>query len=100
MDSAIHNPKHKTTTMKIKLTQLFAAALLGLSLTACTTPGGASTAGGTKPYPRTTCLVTGNDLDSMGGAITKVYGKQEVKFCCKPCVKKFEANQAQYMAKL
>lgn len=84
----------------MKLRTLFTAALLGLSLAACTTPDGASTAGGTKPYPLTTCLVTGNDLDSMGGAITKVYGNQEVKFCCKPCVKKFEANQASYLAKL
>ena len=53
-----------------------------------------------KPYPLAKCLVSGNDLDSMGGPITKVYNGQEIKFCCKPCIKKFEANQAKYLAKL
>ncbi len=84
----------------MKFTTLFSALLLGLSLTACSSPDGAATAGGPKPYPHTTCLVSGNDLDSMGGAVTKVYGNQEIKFCCNPCVKKFEANKAAYLAKL
>lgn len=57
-------------------------------------------AAGTKPYPLKTCLVSGNTLGSMGDPVTKVYDGQEIKFCCKPCVKKFEANQAKYLAKL
>jgi len=52
------------------------------------------------PYPLTTCLVTDEDLDSMGGAVTRVHNGQEVKFCCKSCVRKFEADPAKYLAKL
>jgi len=36
----------------------------------------------------------------MGGAIVKVYAGQEVKFCCKGCVKKFEKAQPEYLKKL
>ena len=60
----------------------------------------ASAAAKPKAYPLDVCLVTGNDLESMDGSITKVYGEREIKFCCKPCIKKFEANQAKYLAKL
>jgi hypothetical protein len=53
-----------------------------------------------KAYPLKVCIVTDNDLNSMGGAITRVYNGQEIKFCCKPCIKKFEAKPAKYLAKL
>lgn len=51
-------------------------------------------------YPLKTCLVTSNELGSMGKPITKVYNGQEIKLCCKPCIKKFEANPAKYLSKL
>ncbi|NLT71660.1 MAG: hypothetical protein GXX91_13340 [Verrucomicrobiaceae bacterium] len=51
-------------------------------------------------YPLKVCLVTDNTLGSMGKVITKKHEGQEVKFCCKPCVKKFNANPAKYLAKL
>lgn len=57
-------------------------------------------ASGAKPYPRDTCLVTGNKLGSMGPPVTKVYDGQEVKFCCQPCVAQFEKNPSKYMADL
>ena len=50
--------------------------------------------------PLKTCVVSGNELGSMGKPITKVYDNQEIKFCCKPCIKKFEANPAKYLGKL
>lgn len=53
-----------------------------------------------KPYTSDTCVVTGNKLGSMGAPITKIYGDQEMKFCCKPCVAKFEKNPQRYLAKL
>ncbi|MBK8095443.1 MAG: hypothetical protein IPK32_26630 [Verrucomicrobiaceae bacterium] len=86
--------------MKTALRTFLTTVLLGLSLSACTAPEAAQATYNAKPYPLKTCLVTGNDLDSMGGPITKVYDGQEIKFCCKPCVKKFEANKAKYLAKL
>jgi YHS domain-containing protein len=86
--------------MKTTLRSLLTTVLLGLSLAACAAPQTAAAAEKAKPYPLTKCLVSGNDLDSMGGPITKVYNGQEIKFCCKPCIKKFEANQAKYLGKL
>ncbi|MBL9114362.1 MAG: hypothetical protein JNJ83_05095 [Verrucomicrobiaceae bacterium] len=86
--------------MKTTLRSLLSTALLGLTLAACSAPEAVSAAEKAKAYPLKTCLVSGNDLDSMGGPVTKVYNGQEIKFCCKPCVKKFEANQAKYLAKL
>jgi hypothetical protein len=53
-----------------------------------------------KSYPLKTCIVTDNALGSMGKVITKVYDGQEIKFCCKPCVRKFEKNPAKYLSKL
>jgi YHS domain-containing protein len=53
-----------------------------------------------KPYPLKTCLVTDNDLDSMGDEVSIVYEGQTIKFCCKPCEKKFRANPEKYLAKL
>ncbi len=81
---------NKHINMKTKLATLITTALLALSLSAADV----------KPYPLKTCLVSGNDLDSMGGPITKVYEGQEIRFCCKPCIKKYEANPAKYLSKL
>ena len=93
--------------MKTKLSTLFTAAVLGLTLAACAAPEAAKPVPATaivaakvKPYPLKICIVTDNDLDSMGGEIVKVYDGQQIKFCCKPCVKKFEANKPKYLAKL
>ena len=82
--------------MKTTLRNLLTTALMGLTLALCT----AQAAEKARPYPLKTCVVSGNNLDSMGGSITKVYDGQEIKFCCKPCIKKFEANQAKYLSKL
>ncbi len=51
-------------------------------------------------YPLKTCLVSDNELGSMGKVVTKVYQEQEIKLCCKPCIKKFDANPAKYLGKL
>ena len=53
-----------------------------------------------KPYTLTTCIVSDEALDSMGGPVVKVYEGQEVKFCCKGCIKKFEKGKVEYLKKL
>lgn len=53
-----------------------------------------------KPYPLKTCIVSDNDLDSMGEQASFVYQGQTIKVCCKPCVAKFEKNPAKYLKKL
>lgn len=60
----------------------------------------AASKGTPKPYPLKVCLVTDNDLDSMGDEVSIVYEGQVIKFCCAPCEKKFRANPARYLAKL
>lgn len=84
--------------MKTKLTRLLTPALLGFILaSALSVP---ALAADVKPYPLKVCVVSGNKLGSMGKVVTKVYGDQEMKFCCKPCIKKFDANPSRYLDKL
>jgi YHS domain-containing protein len=89
---------------KIKaLFTLTAAALLlaGCASTGSTPSQGSSASRGkAKPYPLDTCIVTDNELGSMGTPLTKVYDGQTVKFCCKPCVKEFEAEPAKFLPKI
>jgi len=86
--------------MNMKTTIAFLASAFLASCAANATPSSASNAKGVKPYPKKICLVTDNKLGSMGSPITKVYADQEVKFCCKPCVAKFEKNPQKYLAKI
>ncbi len=53
-----------------------------------------------KPYPLNTCIVTDEALDSIGGAIVKIRDGQEVKFCCKGCIKSFDKEPAKYIKKM
>lgn len=82
--------------MKTKIATLLTTSLFALALITAPAAGAADV----KPYTQTTCLVSGNDLGSMGKPITKVYDGQEIKFCCKPCIKKFEASKDKYLKKL
>ena len=94
--------------MKTQLLLLTTLAL-GLSLAspsafAQTAPDPAKKAapakGSAKPYPHKVCIVTDNDLDSMGDETSIVYEGQVIKFCCAPCEKKFLKNPARDLAKL
>lgn len=52
------------------------------------------------PYLFNTCVVSGEELGSMGDPIVKVYEGREVKFCCKMCVPRFEKDLKASFAKL
>lgn len=64
--------------------------------------GGAAMAtdDGAKPYPLTTCVVSGEKLGEMGEPVTLVHAGRELKFCCADCVKDFQADPDKFMAKL
>ena len=79
-------PKHKLNLKTLLTTALIALASIGFAAD--------------KPYPLNTCIVSDNKLGSMGKIIVKSHEGQQIKFCCKPCVKKFDANPAKYLAKL
>lgn len=86
--------------MKTHKTNIASLVLLAASVALASCAGTSSPGGPVKSYPLKTCIVTDNELGSMGEVVTKVYDGQEVKFCCKPCVKKFEANPAKFLSKL
>jgi tetratricopeptide (TPR) repeat protein len=54
----------------------------------------------TKPsedYPLKTCVVSGEDLGSMGDPIAFMYDGTEVQICCKGCMKKFLADPPKFL---
>ncbi len=83
----------------MNLIQTTIAIAIAVAMTSCETTS-KPTATPITPYPLETCIVSDEDLDSMGGAITKVHNGQEIKLCCKSCVKDFEESPAAYLTKL
>jgi len=53
-----------------------------------------------KPYPLTTCIVSGEALDSMGKPVIFTYEGQEVKLCCNQCKKDFDKDPAKFIKKI
>jgi hypothetical protein len=53
-----------------------------------------------KPYKAETCLVSGEKLGEMGEPYVLIRKGQEVKLCCKGCLKDFNKDQATYLKKL
>ena len=60
----------------------------------------ASATSAAKPYPLTTCIVTDEALGSMGAPFVLVHEGQEVKLCCKGCLRRFRKDPAVYLKKL
>lgn len=93
------------TPLRTFLTAIILASVV-FAMNACSSnaapgsPASTSSVGGTKSYPLSTCIVTDNDLGSMGDEQRIVYQGQEVKFCCKPCVDKFLKNPEKYLPKI
>lgn len=54
----------------------------------------------TKPYPLGTCVISGEDLGSMGAPFVFTEGNQEVQLCCKPCQKDFLSDKAANLQKI
>lgn len=76
--------------------------VLTLSVLVSSCEKGADTAAGTtgKPYPKATCIVSGEKLGSMGKPFVFEYQGQEIKMCCKGCKPEFDADPAKFMAQL
>jgi len=53
-----------------------------------------------KPYPLKTCIVSDEKLGEMGDPYTFVYEGQEIKLCCKSCLKDFNKKPAEYVKKM
>lgn len=53
-----------------------------------------------KPYKGENCVVSDEKLGSMGEPYVLIRKGQEVKLCCKGCLKEFNKDQAAYLKKL
>ncbi len=51
-------------------------------------------------YPLTTCVVSGEALDSMGKPFVTTHEGEEVKLCCKMCKREFDRNPEEFTAKV
>ncbi len=51
-------------------------------------------------YPLTKCIVSGEDLGSMGDPYELVIGNRLVRLCCKGCEKQLRANPLEFLPKL
>ena len=51
-------------------------------------------------YPLDTCVVSGEKLGSMGAPVDVVYKNRLVRFCCKQCIKKLDAEGGSIVAKI
>jgi len=55
-----------------------------------------------KPYPLKTCIVSGEEINDKGDMKPHsfVVDGQEVKLCCKSCLKDFNKDKAGYLKKI
>jgi|SRR5690348_9671857 hypothetical protein len=54
-----------------------------------------------KPYPLKTCVVSDEKLGGdMGEPYVFTHNGQEIKLCCKSCLKDFKKDPAKYMKKV
>ena len=55
-----------------------------------------------KPYPLKTCIVTDEEINEKGDMKphTFVHEGQEIKLCCKSCLKDFNKEPAKYLKKI
>lgn len=52
-------------------------------------------------YPARKCIVSGDALGGdIGDSIEYLYGTRLIRFCCKDCIGRFEADPEKYLAKL
>lgn len=53
-----------------------------------------------KPYPLKDCIVSDEKLGEMGKPYVFEHKGQEIKLCCKSCLKDFNKNPEKYLKKL
>ena len=85
------------------------AAALSLSLSSCgddksstenTEPETKTAPESADAYPLKVCVVSGEELGSMGKPVVIDHNGTEVRFCCKDCVADFNKEPEKYLAML
>jgi uroporphyrinogen-III decarboxylase len=83
----------KSLTITVLTASLLAAPLVGFAADQKTDTKA-------KPYPLKTCVVSGEKLGGDMDPYVFVYKGQEIKLCCKDCLKDFNKAPAKYMKKI
>lgn len=88
-------------TITMKITKTILASLL-LGTTSLVLADDAKPAQKPKPYTLKTCIVSGEDIGKDADMKPHVftYQGQEVKLCCKGCLKDFNKEPAKYLKKI
>lgn len=88
----------------MKLNKSLSAAVMVAGLLATSTLVNAADSGAKaakpKPYTLKTCPVSDEKLGSMGDPYVHNHNGREIKFCCKGCLKDFNADSAKYIKKI
>ncbi len=83
------------------MTAFVATPLSGFAAEKTADNAPAKTTAKPKPYPLTTCVVSGEKLGGdMGEPYVFTYKGREIKMCCKDCRKDFDKDPAKYIKKL
>ncbi len=89
----------KKTLLTVATLALLTGAPALVSAADTNTPSSSAQAD-VKPYPLKTCIVSGDKIGEMGKPVTLTYKGQEMKFCCKDCVKDFKKDPDKWIKKL
>src|SRR2546426_3698893 len=94
--------RNKTTTgQSMKLTKYLLSAALLTGLAAGTlSVSAADKDKKPKPYPLDKCIVTDEKLGEHGKPYVFTHEGQEIKMCCKDCLKDFKKEPAKYLKKI
>jgi hypothetical protein len=85
----------------MKLTKIVAVAVAGVYLASPLAALAADKKDAkAKAYPLKTCIVSDEDLGSMGEPYVFTHEGQEIKLCCKSCQKDFKKEPSKYLKKL
>ncbi len=89
----------KDNIMKLTKHILTAVLLTGLAVGALSARADEAKA---KPYPLKTCIVSGEEINDKGDMKPHAFvvEGQEVKLCCKGCLKDFNKDKAGFLKKI
>jgi len=80
--------------MKIMKSAAIIALVIGILSPLAGLAGDTNTA---KPYPLTTCVISGEKLGEMAPPYVFTQDGQEVRLCCPNCLKEFKKDPAKYL---
>jgi hypothetical protein len=87
-------------TVRLHSSLSFVTATLALSALCGHAAEGGDAPAAAKPYPLSTCVVSGEKLGTMGKPFVHKFEGREVQFCCKACLKDFNKDAPKFIKKL